>query len=77
MPNPLGEKDRDYREFINQHSMDVIRNAFVEPQVAEGSAGDFYQFERLGYFSHDPEDSAPGRPVLNRTVTLRDSWRKK
>ena len=74
VPNPLGEKDRDYREFLNPHSLDVIRNAIVEVAVAEGSPGDFYQFERTGYFCHDETDSIPGRPVLNRIVTLRDSW---
>ena len=74
VPNPLGEKERDYREFINEHSMDVIRDAYVEPGVAAGEPGDFYQFERTGYFCHDIEDSRPDRPVLNRIVTLRDSW---
>ena len=74
VPNPLGEKGRDYRAFLNEHSLDVIDGAIVEPAVAEGSAGDFYQFERTGYFCHDNVDSRPGRPVLNRIVTLRDSW---
>jgi glutaminyl-tRNA synthetase len=74
VPNPLGEKDRDYRDFLNPHSLDVIKSAIVEPAVAEGAAGDFYQFERTGYFCHDNVDSRPGRPVLNRVVTLRDSW---
>ncbi|MFC1695681.1 glutamine--tRNA ligase/YqeY domain fusion protein [Pseudomonadota bacterium] len=74
VPNPLGDKQRDYREFLNPHSLDIIRNAIVEPAVAEGSAGDFYQFERTGYFCHDNVDSKPGKPVLNRIVTLRDSW---
>jgi glutaminyl-tRNA synthetase len=74
VPNPLGEKDHDYREFINPHSRDVITAAVVEAPVADGQPGDFYQFERTGYFCHDLEDSRPGRPVLNRIVTLRDSW---
>ena len=74
VPNPLGEKDRDFREFINPHSMDVLTNVIVEPGVAEGGPGDFYQFERTGYFCHDAVDSKPGRPVLNQIVTLRDSW---
>jgi glutaminyl-tRNA synthetase len=74
VPNPLGEKSRDYREFLNPHSLDVIRNAIVEAPVAEGAPGDFYQFERTGYFCHDSVDSKPGQPVLNRIVTLRDSW---
>jgi len=74
VPNPLGEKDHDFREFLNPHSLDVMTNVVVEPAVAEGGPGDFYQFERTGYFCHDNVDSKPGRPVLNRIVTLRDSW---
>jgi glutaminyl-tRNA synthetase len=74
VPNPLGDKRRDYREFLNPHSLDVIERAIVEQPVAEGVPGEFYQFERTGYFCHDSKDSKPGRPVLNRIVTLRDSW---
>jgi glutaminyl-tRNA synthetase len=74
VPNPLGDKSRDFLEFLNPHSLDVIDNAVVEAPVAEGKSGDFYQFERSGYFCHDCVDSKPGRPVLNRIVTLRDSW---
>lgn len=78
VPNPLGDKRRDYREFLNPHSMDVITRAIVEAGVADGVADDggggFYQFERNGYFCHDNVDSKPGKPVLNRIVTLRDSW---
>ena len=74
VPNPLGDKRRDYRDFLNPHSLDVIKGAVVEASVAAGGPGDFYQFERNGYFCHDSVDSSPGRPVLNRIVTLRDSW---
>ena len=74
VPNPLGDKSRDFLEFLNPHSLDLIDNAVVEASVADGSAHDFYQFERTGYFCHDSVDSKPGRPVLNRIVTLRDSW---
>jgi len=74
VPNPLGDKTRDFKEFLNPHSLDVITNAIVEAPVAEGAPGDFYQFERTGYFCHDSVDSKPGQPVLNRIVTLRDSW---
>jgi glutaminyl-tRNA synthetase len=74
VPNPLGDKRRDYRELLNPHSLDVIEGAIVEEPVYEGGPGDFYQFERNGYFCHDIVDSRPGRPVLNRIVTLRDSW---
>ncbi len=76
VPNPLADKSRDFLEFLNPHSLDVITRAYVEPQVAAGQPGDFYQFERTGYFVHDTTDSRPGHPVLNRAVTLRDSWAK-
>jgi glutaminyl-tRNA synthetase len=74
--NPLADKSRDFLEFLNPHSLDVITDAVVEPAVAEGSPGVCYQFERTGYFVHDIVDSRPGRPVLNRAVTLKDSWDK-
>jgi glutaminyl-tRNA synthetase len=76
VPNPLGDKSRDFLEFLNPHSLVAITDAVVEPAVAEGLPGDCYQFERMGYFVHDSVDSKPGRPVLNRAVTLRDSWAK-
>ena len=76
VPNPLGDKSRDFLEFLNPHSLDVITDAVVEPAVAAGLPGDCYQFERMGYFVHDSVDSKPGRPVFNRAVTLRDSWAK-
>jgi len=47
----------------------------VEPSLAAAAPGSRYQLERLGYFCVDP-DSAPGRLVLNRTVTLKDAWKK-
>ncbi|MEJ8569471.1 glutamine--tRNA ligase/YqeY domain fusion protein [Elongatibacter sediminis] len=74
VPNPLGDKSRDFLEFLNPDSLEVIPDAVVEPEVARGEPGDFYQFERTGYFVHDSEDSRPGSPVLNRAVTLRDTW---
>ncbi len=75
VPNPLSDKSRDFLEFINPHSLDIITHAVVEPEVAAGNAGDIYQFERTGYFVHDAVDSKPGNPVLNRAVSLRDSWK--
>jgi glutaminyl-tRNA synthetase len=75
VPNPLADKSRDFLEFINPHSLDIITHAVVEPDVATGKAGDVYQFERTGYFVHDSADSQPGKPVLNRAVSLRDSWK--
>jgi glutaminyl-tRNA synthetase len=59
---------------LNPHSLEVI-TAKVEPSLAAAQPGDRYQFERLAYFCCDP-DTRPGRPVFNRTVTLKDSWAK-
>jgi glutaminyl-tRNA synthetase len=53
----------------------VIPDARLEPSMADAELGVAYQFERVGYFSVDP-DSAEGRLVVNRTVTLRDTWAK-
>jgi glutaminyl-tRNA synthetase len=60
---------------LNPESEVVIRGAMVEPSLAEVPVGETVQFERLGYFAADP-DSAPGRPVFNRTLTLKDTWAK-
>jgi glutaminyl-tRNA synthetase len=60
---------------LNPESLTVIEDARVEPSLAAAKAGARCQFERLGYFVADP-DTRPGRPVLNRTVTLRDPWAK-
>ncbi len=76
VPNPLADKDRDYREFLNPHSLDMDTAAIVEPAVTQGKPGDYFQFERVGYFTIDQDSDDPQRPILNRTVSLRDSWAK-
>jgi len=74
VPNPADDKDgRDYKEFLNPDSLEVLTGCRVEPSLATAKPGDRMQFERLGYFVVDP-DSAPGHLVFNRTVTLRDTW---
>ena len=73
--NPSGNKSRDYREHLNPASLERLEQALLEPGLAGAVPGACYQFERLGYFCVDPQ-SAPGRPVFSRTVTLRDSWAK-
>jgi glutaminyl-tRNA synthetase len=60
---------------LNPDSETVLQNCFVEPSLADPIAGETVQFERLGYFCPD-DDSAPGVPVFNRTLTLRDAWAK-
>ncbi len=62
----------EFTDFINPDSLRVV-TAHVEPALAEMPVGSRVQFERLGYFCVDP-DSRPGKPVFNRTVTLKDSW---
>jgi len=64
--------ERNWLADLNPGSKSVI-TAHMEPALAGASAGEQFQFERHGYFVADLEDSAPGKPVFNRTVTLRDS----
>ncbi len=64
----------DWRSNLNPKSMEVV-TAQVEPSLAAAKAGERCQFERLGYFCVDA-DSAPGKLVFNRTVTLKDAWAK-
>ena len=74
--NPLNvPEDSDWTEDINPESLTVLKNCKLEPNISAASAGDIFQFERKGYFCLD-QDSEPGRPIFNRTVTLRDSWAK-
>ncbi|HOF87325.1 MAG TPA: glutamine--tRNA ligase/YqeY domain fusion protein [Armatimonadota bacterium] len=68
---PIGQ---DFTANLNPNSLEVL-TGYVEPSIADAPAGARFQFERLGYFCVDP-DTAPGRPVFTRTVTLRDTWAK-
>lgn len=74
--NPLADKDRNYLEFLNPESLKVLNRAVVEPSVLAPDASANFQFERNGYFVRDAAQAADGRPVFNRTVTLRDGWAK-
>ncbi|TWI70292.1 glutaminyl-tRNA synthetase [Desulfobotulus alkaliphilus] len=65
---------KSFLDALNPDSL-VQKKAFLEPAMAESLPGDVFQLERVGYFAVDP-DSQRERPVLNRTVTLRDSWAK-
>jgi glutaminyl-tRNA synthetase len=67
------ELGKDVLDNLNPNSLEIIADAKVEPSLANPTAGARYQFERLGYFCADP-DSAPGKPVFNRTVALKDAW---
>ncbi len=74
-PNEV-EEGQEFTDYVNPQSLEVLKNCRVEPSLADGKPGDRCQFERLGYFCVDLKDSAPGAPVFNRTVTLRDTWAK-
>ena len=65
----------DLGKELNPDSLKVVQAA-LEPALAHAQAGDRFQFERNGYFVADSVLSKPGKPVFNRTVTLRDSWAK-
>jgi glutaminyl-tRNA synthetase len=73
VPNPLGEKDTDFKDLINPNSMEILKSCKVEPGVKDLKPFDRFQFERLGYFCMDP-DTTNENLVLNRTVGLRDEW---
>jgi glutaminyl-tRNA synthetase len=72
---PGTDDSRHFSEEMNPNALVVIPDALVEPSLTSAPTDVTYQFERLGYFCADP-DRTPGRPVFNRTVTLRDSWAK-
>lgn len=72
-PDPGG--DGDFLEDLSPDSLEVIDDAKLEPSIATFGPGDRFQLERLGYFCVDP-DATPEKPVINRAVTLRDTWAK-
>ncbi len=67
--NPLADKEKDFKEFIDPQSLDVS-SAKIEPVLAQAAPGARFQFERIGYFCADL-DHTPEAPVFNRTLTLR------
>ena len=72
---PGGEEDGgDFINGLNPESLVTLTSCKVEPSLADAKPGERYQFERQGYFCVDAVDSALGRLVFNRTVSLRDSW---
>jgi glutaminyl-tRNA synthetase len=73
-PNEVAE-GQDFTANLNPNSLEVVSAAKLEPSLRDAKPGSRYQFERLGYFSVDP-DTTPQKPVFNRTVALRDTWAK-
>ncbi|MDR1140628.1 MAG: glutamine--tRNA ligase/YqeY domain fusion protein [Planctomycetaceae bacterium] len=75
--NPDDPQDlTDYKEYLNNNSLEIISDAQLEPALAQATPLERYQFERIGYFCADSVDSQPNRLVFNRTASLRDSWAK-
>ncbi len=66
---------KDFLTVLNPNSKEVV-TAYLEPTLKAAKSGDIYQFERHGYFVADREDSVDGKPIFNRSVTLKDSWGK-
>jgi glutaminyl-tRNA synthetase len=73
--DPAGQKDEDYRKFLNPESLKILKGCKVEPSLANVKPLEKFQFQRLGYFCAD-YDSKEGHLVFNRTVSLRDTWAK-
>lgn len=72
---PDGDDEKEFTEFINPDSVEIIDPIYIEPAVKTAKAGERFQFERLAYYVVDP-DSTEEKLVFNRTVTLRDRWKK-
>ena len=72
--NPDGDKDVDFKEYINPNSLEVI-TGYLEPSLATAKNGERFQFQRLGYYCVD-KDSSTQKLVFNKTVGLRDTWAK-
>ncbi len=76
-PTPDAAKDSGgYISHLNPDSLRTLTQCYMEANLASAQAGEQFQFEREGYFCMDPARTADGKPVFNRTVTLRDSWSK-
>ncbi|MFO7951009.1 MAG: glutamine--tRNA ligase/YqeY domain fusion protein [Candidatus Fermentibacteraceae bacterium] len=77
VPNPMStEEGGDFTDHLNPDSLEVLDEVPVEPALMDAMPGQPIQFERVGYFCVDPIDSSDDRMVFNRTVPLRDTWRR-
>lgn len=72
--NPGGEEN--WLDYINPNSLQIIKNAKLEPSLKEAKPLDRFQFERLGYFCVDTKNTTKEKLVFNRTATLKDSWKQ-
>ena len=66
----------DWKDMINKNALTVLKNAKLEPMLKDAKVGERFQFVRMGYFCVDSKDSAAGKPIFNRTVTLKDPYTK-
>ena len=73
--NPSEVKNKELAELLNPASLTVVQGARIEPFLTQAKLGEYYQFQRVGYFCLDP-DSRPDHLVFNRTVSLKDTWKK-
>jgi glutaminyl-tRNA synthetase len=75
--NPGEDKDgREFTDYLNPDSLEVLTSCKVEPFLAEGNASIRYQFLRMGYFCIDSRDSSGKKLIFNRIVGLKDTWAK-
>ena len=73
--NPMDvDEGKDFTDYINPRSLEILTGCKLEPTIGNSQPVDRYQFERMGYFCVDSKYSQPGKPVFNRTVTLKDTW---
>jgi len=70
------EEGGTFLDNLNPSSLEVLTEAKLEPSLIAAESGSHFQFERTGYFYVDPVDSSSGKPIFNRTATLRDTWAK-
>lgn len=75
--SPDSDKEKNFLDFMNPNSLEIIPNALIEPFAKNSKKGDRFQFERHGYFCVDTKFTSNEKLVFNRTVTLKDSWGKK
>jgi glutaminyl-tRNA synthetase len=72
VPNPGSAED--FRVHLNPASVEIVRDALIEPDLSQAAPGSHFQFERLGYFCADMIEHREAAPVFNRAVGLRDTW---
>ena len=75
-PEAATKEGKEFTDFINPESLETLTRCYLETNLENAEAGERFQFEREGYFCRDSENSSNGKPVFNRTVTLRDTWDK-